>query len=193
MDFNGAKTHIISLLRRELPPELYYHCVEHTLDVCEATRRLNALENIKDHAAKLLETAALYHDAGMLIRYADHEEASVDIACQTLPGFGYTADDIDAVVNLIRITKLPQKAVTIEEQILCDADLDYLGRDDFFIHSFQLKLEWEMNNVLKTNLTEWLKVQVKFLSEHDYFTISARDLRGKIKAKNLKEINEMAK
>ncbi len=193
MDFNGAKEHIISLLRKQLRPELSYHCVEHTLDVYESTCRLIGLEVPTGADPRILQTAALWHDAGMLVRYREHEEASAALVREILPGFGYTPVEIESVSALIMITKLPQRAITPEEQILCDADLDYLGRDDFFIHSFQLQLEWKVNNILRTNLREWLDIQVKFLSEHEYFTASAKKLRGEKKESNLEEIRKMAK
>jgi predicted metal-dependent HD superfamily phosphohydrolase len=193
MDFTGAKEHIISLLRKELRPDLHYHCVEHTLDVYEATCRLIELERPADVPHDILKTAALWHDAGMLTRYREHEEASVTMVQQILPGYGYSQAEIDSVATLIMITRLPQQAITLSEQILCDADLDYLGREDFFIHSFQLQLEWKVNNIKRTNLSEWLDIQVKFLSEHDYFTKSARKLRCKLKAENLEEIKKMVR
>jgi len=188
MDFIGAKAYITARLQRELPANYYYHCVEHTLDVLSATCCLAGLEMDDPTEIQLLETAALYHDAGMLIRYKEHEETSALLARQCLPGFGYTENEIETVANLILKTKLPQLACTLSEQILCDADLDYLGRDDFFIHSFQLQLEWNLNNICHTNLRQWLDIQVKFLSEHKYFTRSANNLRAETKSKNLEEL-----
>jgi len=92
---------------------------------------------------------------------------------------------------LIMVTRLPQKASTIAEQILCDADLDYLGREDFFIHSFELQYEWNVLGIRKTNLSEWLGIQIKFLSDHTYFTKSANDLRNQKKSTNLHEITSL--
>lgn len=189
MDFTGAKAHILSLLTTKLPPELYYHCVEHTLDVYESTCRLISLELPADSNSEILQTAALWHDSGMIVRYKAHEETSVALVREMLPAFGYTPAEIDAVAGLIMVTKLPQRANTLTEQILCDADLDYLGRNDFYIHSFQLQLEWRVNNILQTTLREWLEIQVKFLSEHEYFTQSARRLREQTKLHHLSEIN----
>jgi predicted metal-dependent HD superfamily phosphohydrolase len=191
MDFNTASGYIIQRLRRELNPSLTYHCVEHTLDVLEATRRLSEAEITDTRARNILETAALFHDAGMIIQYKDHESASARLAREVLPAYGYTAPDIDEIEQLIMVTKLPPRPYNHHEQIICDADLDYLGRNDFYIHSFSLRLEWKLNNVKNTTLAEWLDIQVKFLSEHQYFTKSAMLLRNETKLSHLEEIRRM--
>ena len=191
MDFNGASDYIIQRLQTELSPTLFYHSFEHTLDVLEATRHLNEVENIDEHSKLILETAALYHDAGMLVQYADHEAVSASMVRSILPGFGYTNDEITQIAGLIMVTRLPQRAVHLFEQILCDADLDYLGRDVFLINSFKLRLEWQVNGIRSTSLKEWFDIQIKFLGEHRYFTKSAFDLRNEVKLNNLAEIKQL--
>jgi uncharacterized protein len=191
MDFGGARDYIIQRLRLELKPTLYYHSVEHTIDVHEATKRLIAAEHIADNTAVLIETAALYHDAGILFQYTNHECASVELSRQKLPGFGYSPADIDFIAEMIMVTSLPQRPSSLTGQILCDADLDYLGREDFFIHSFQLRLEWQIEGIKNLNLHAWLQTQVSFLSDHQYFTNSAIALRNEQKNKNLLEIKQL--
>ncbi|MCX6284359.1 MAG: HD domain-containing protein [Bacteroidetes bacterium] len=188
MDFQGAKSFIVEKLRKELNPGYTYHCLGHTLDVHAAVIRLIGMEGIPEEEARLMEVAALYHDSGMLVRYLDHESASVDLATRFLPDFSFKKEEIAMISSLILVTRLPQKASSIAEQVLCDADLDYLGREDFFIHSFELQNEWNHFGIRKTDLTSWLDIQVKFLSEHDYFTKSAVLLRSRKKSENLNEI-----
>ncbi len=191
MDFGGARDYIIQRLRLELKPTLYYHSVEHTIDVHEATQRLIAAEHITENTAVLIETAALYHDAGILFQYTNHERASVELSRQMLPVFGYSPDDIDFIGEMIMVTSLPQRPSSLAGQILCDADLDYLGREDFLIHSFQLRLEWQIEGIKNLNLHDWFKSQVSFLSDHQYFTKSAIAIRNEQKNKNLQEIKQL--
>lgn len=193
MDFTGAHDYIVHRLKNELAKEFSYHSVDHTLDVLDACRRLARLEKVNGDLLPLLETAALFHDAGILIRYKDHENSSVAIAREILPQYGYLPDETETIAGLIQVTRLPQQATTLAEQILCDADLDYLGRDDFFIHSFQLQLEWKNLGILESTLEEWFKIQVKFLGEHRYYTASAKLLRNERKLKTLGQITEMVK
>ncbi len=188
MDFKGASEYIIQRLRSELSPALHYHCLAHTLDVAEATRRLIETEKITVEAGILVETAALFHDAGMIYQYADHESRSAEMAMQILPGFGYSKASLDEVSALIMSTRLPQQPHSLHEQVICDADLDYLGRSDFFINAFKLRLEWQVNGIRSTTLAEWLDIQVDFLGDHQYFTKSAVKLREATRKSNLAEI-----
>jgi uncharacterized protein len=191
MDLERARNYIITRLGKELNPSLYYHTLEHTLDVQESVIRLCRCENTDTKLNHIIQTAALFHDAGMIITYEEHEVASVDIAREILPQFLYTPEEIDLVSDLILVTRLPQRPKTHAEEIICDADLDNLGRQDFFLHSFRLKLEWELNGILTCDLKEWLHRQVKFLEDHDFFTADAIATRQEKKMKNLAEIKKI--
>jgi uncharacterized protein len=149
------------------------------------------MEDIKGKELDLLLTAVLFHDAGMMVGYDNHEEVSAALAREVLPSFRYDEEDIRIVTGLINVTRLPQNASTRLEEIICDADLDYLGRNDFYIHSFQLRLEWEIHGVKKTSLTDWIKIQVQFLSNHAYYTKSAKALRSELKQKYLSELKAL--
>lgn len=191
MDYSKAREYITSKLADELNPDLSYHNIDHTLDVLNAASHLAVRESISQHETTLLETAALFHDSGMLHTYNGHEEASVKIVKETLPDFGYTPEDISAISDMIITTKLPQSASTHLEKILCDADLDYLGREDFFMIAHQLQYEWNILEIRKTTLREWYELQIMFLEEHTFFTLSAQKLRNEKKADNLKQVKEL--
>ncbi len=191
MNFDGAKSFILRKLKEELKPTLYYHDVDHTLDVYNSAERIMRQENINGEEALLVKTACLYHDSGMLRTYIGHEKASCDIARQTLPRFDYTKKQIEVICNMIMTTKLPQSASEKLEKIICDADLDYLGRDDFYMISHRLKLEWNLLNINPTTLKEWYELQVKFLESHNYFTKSAIESRTEGKEINLNQIKEL--
>jgi hypothetical protein len=127
----------------------------------------------------------------MIRTYAGHEDASCDIAIKTLPKYGYSQNSIHSICEMIMTTKLPQSAQGKLAKILCDADLDYLGREDFFMISHRLKLEWLILEVNPTTLREWYELQVKFLEDHNYFTQAAIQSRNKGKAQNLAQIKTL--
>ncbi|RLD81890.1 MAG: phosphohydrolase [Bacteroidetes bacterium] len=191
MKYPEARDFIIKKLSNELDPNLTYHRIEHTLDVLNAAGNFAELEGISAHDRIILETAALFHDSGMLTTYIGHEDASVDIARKYLPEYGYETRDIDLISDMIITTKLPQSASTFLEKILCDADLDYLGREDFFMIAQQLQYEWNILNIRHTTLREWYELQIMFLGNHVFFTKSAQKLRDEKKADNLKQVQEL--
>ena len=191
MNFVKAKEFLLSKLERELDPTLKYHNTEHTQDVLQSVENLGKMERVNGKDFILLKTAALFHDSGMLIQYDDHEEASTRLASRYLPDFGYTAQEIKVINKMIMSTSLPQNANTELEKILCDADLDYLGRVDFFMIAHRLQYEWNELNIKETNLKTWYKLQIEFLENHNYFTVSAKKLRQKKKEQNIKEIKDL--
>lgn len=193
MDFTGAKKYILKELEAKQNPNLVYHSLEHTLDVLKSAINIAEMEGVSGKDLILLKTASLYHDSGMLLRYIGHEEASVEIINEVLPRFDFTDKEIDTIANMIRTTKLPQEADTFLAQILCDADLDYLGRDDFFMIAHRLRYEWNTLDINKLTLHEWYQLQINFLESHEYFTKCAIKLRQKKKMENLKQIKDLMK
>ncbi|GGH82068.1 exopolyphosphatase/pppGpp-phosphohydrolase [Filimonas zeae] len=187
MLFDPAETFIIHKLQAELPAHLTYHNVNHTLDVYSAAERIGLQEGIGPEKMKLLLTAACYHDSGFLIAAEEHEEHSCNIAKEALPGFGYTQEQIDTICGLIRATKVPQLPNNHLEQILADADLDYLGREDFWPISDKLYQELLFTGKIRDK-QEWNRVQLRFVEAHHFFTQTAISTRQKQKELNLASI-----
>jgi predicted metal-dependent HD superfamily phosphohydrolase len=190
MNIHNLCDFIIEKMKRELPSNIVYHSVDHTMDVHDAAVRLAKLEGLSDSEINLLRAAALLHDSGITVGFEDHESHSVKIAEDYLPSFGFNAAEIDTIKRMIMATKLPQSATTILEKVLCDADLDYLGRADFFVTAQKLRLEWEYTGN-KIDLSDWYVIQMNFLRNHDYQTSSAQQLRGERKLQNLREVENL--
>lgn len=191
MDYQKAREFILKKLKKELKPDLTYHSIDHTLDVLESATNIADKEKVNGHDRTLLMTAALFHDSGMLDTYIGHEDASTKIVQEHLPGFGYEQGDIDLINKMIMTTKLPQSASSFLEKILCDADLDYLGREDFFMIAHRLQYEWNVLNIRETTLREWYELQIMFLENHTFFTKTAQHLRNEKKSDNLKQVKEL--
>lgn len=176
MQFEQVQSFILDKLRKELPPHLSYHSVYHVEDVYEAALMLAEAENVDGDDLTLLLTAVLFHDAGFLIGPNEHEKASCRIASDILPGFGYNQDQIDRICGMIMATRIPQTPYNHLERIICDADLDYLGREDFFTIGNELFAELRVYGIVR-NEDDWNRIQIKFLEKHEYFTPTAIRLR----------------
>lgn len=124
-----------------------------------------------------------------MIQSDNHEEIGCDIARATLPQFAYSTAQIDAVCKMILVTRIPQSPSNLLEKIISDADLDYLGRDDFYTIGQTLFEELKMNGILETE-KEWDQLQIKFLEQHRYFTSTSLANRAAKKAKHLKALKE---
>jgi len=187
MKFGEAKKFILQKLKKELPQHLSYHSVEHVKDVVDAARAIGKSEGIKGTDMKLLLTAALFHDSGFLKGPKEHEKVSCEIARKNLPQFGYTQEQIELICGMIMATRIPQTPHTHLEQILADADLDYLGRDDFWRIGNKLFEELSVYGIINDE-SEWNKLQIKFLENHNYFTPTAIKTRKAKKDAYLAEV-----
>jgi uncharacterized protein len=187
MQFIQAGEYITNRMREELSENLVYHSIEHIEDVFEAAGKIGKLENITSHEMTLLLTAAWYHDAGFMVKADGHEEESCRIVQEILPRYEYTPDEIKQICGLIRATRVPQAPQNHLEQIMADADLDYLGRADYFDISRKLYQELAISGVI-CNEKDWQQMQINFMQNHHYFTQTAINLRQQTKEENLQQI-----
>jgi uncharacterized protein len=190
MDYEKAKAFVFAKLTTDLLPDLTYHGIHHTKDVLTAVIMLAKAEQMSPTDTLLIKSAALYHDIGFTETYKDHEEAGCEIARKSLPQFGYNPVHTEQICGMIMATKIPQTPHNIMEQILCDADLDYLGRKDFYPISNTLFQEFMHYGTVRER-KEWDRLQVKFFESHHYFTETANALRLPEKNKRLAELKEI--
>ncbi|MGV3637041.1 MAG: HD domain-containing protein [Flavobacteriales bacterium] len=184
MDPQAARAFILRKLREELPEARTYHCLEHTLDVYASAVDIAEQEGVSGEGLTLLKVAALYHDAGFAVQDLEHEQASCAIVREKLPGFGFTTEQVELICEMIMATRIPQAPRNKLARILCDADLDYLGRGDFERIGNTLFAEMRHYGVLKTE-RDWNELQVRFLERHTYFTSTNKRLREPVKQGNL--------
>ena len=188
--FLRIKQHVVNKLEEGLAESLTYHNLNHTLDVLDQAVIIARKENITDpDDLLLLQVSALYHDIGFLDTYSGHEERSCVIAGAELNCFGFSPTQIDKIMGMIRATRVPQTPLTKLEEIICDADLDYLGRSDFFKIGDGLYQEF-LDQQIVSDEQEWNMLQIRFLESHRYFTQSSLQRRQITKMQHLQAIKE---
>ena len=190
IQFTDIQEIILDKLEKELPRYLYYHNVKHTVDVVTEVELIGWGEGCSDEEILLLKTAGLFHDVGHTVTYDNHEYQGTLIAREMLPKFHYTPGQIEKISSIIMSTRLPPKPTNLLESIICDSDLDYLGRSDFIPVSNTLFEELKAQNKMGS-LNDWNKMQVKFISGHQYFTNTARSLREVNKQLQIERIQSL--
>jgi TolB-like protein/predicted metal-dependent HD superfamily phosphohydrolase len=185
-DFNGAENHINKLLEAEMP-SLPYHNIHHIQDVLQAAVRIAETEQVTGENLALIRIAALFHDAGFIRAARGHETHGADMAKEILPAYGLSEEQIESICSMILATRLPQTPQNKLDRILCDADLDYLGRDDFYEIGSRLLEEMKAQGTVETE-REWNLVQKTFLESHRYHTDFGKNKREKNKQERLSEI-----
>jgi predicted metal-dependent HD superfamily phosphohydrolase len=101
----------------------------------------------------------------------------------------FNPTNIATIKNMIMATKIPQSPHSLPEMILCDADLDYLGRADFEQVSDRLRREMMNYEIIKTE-PEWNHLQVSFFEGHRYFTSSSQRDRNPMKMQQLEKLRQ---
>ena len=190
IQFTDLQELMLSKFEKELPPQLYYHNIKHTIDVVTQVELIGLGEGVDDEDLLLLKTAALFHDSGHILGYEDHERFSTIIAREILPDYYYTQKQIDKICELIFATRMPPDPKNRLEEIMCDADLDYLGRSDMIPVSTLLYRELKEHNMIKS-WNEWNRLQIKFITNHQYFTKTALSLREVNKLKQIERIKKL--
>lgn len=191
IQFADLEEYILTRLEKELPTYLHYHNVKHTVDVLVGVEIIGAAENVTDEEDMLLlRTAALFHDMGQIVQSKGHEAISCDFAREILPRYHYTQEQVDKICALIMVTQLPPKPNTLLERIMCDADLDYLGRTDFIPVSDTLFEELRVQNLI-TDKNTWNQQQIKFISSHTYFTKFAQKNREVNKQNQVRRLKSL--
>ncbi len=188
--YQQAYEYIINRMTKEISPAFYYHNVPHVLDVLDSAIRIAKAEKISDSDLELLKVAVLFHDSGFIKSPINHEATSCVFALDYLPGIGYSSDEIDIICKLIMATRVPHQPESLLEEIICDADLDYLGREDFFTTGNKIFRElFEQGNI--EDEKAWNELQVKFLSAHRYFTATSIASRQEKKDSHLEQVKEL--
>ena len=190
IQFTDIQEIILDKLEKELPDYLFYHNVKHTVDIVTEVELIGWGEGCSDEEILLLKTAGLFHDAGHTVAYDNHEFHGTVLAREMLPKYNYSPEQIEKICSIIMATKLPPKPSNLLESIICDSDLDYLGRSDFIPVSNTLYEELKAQNKIGS-LNDWNKIQVKFISGHQYFTQTARSLREVNKQQQIERIQSL--
>lgn len=181
------ESRIKEILKTGLDKRLHYHGFHHVLYVLDAASEIASYSDLSDRERLMLKTAVLLHDAGFLRTYNEHEVAGTEIANEMLPEFGYTKSDIKIINGMIMATRIPQSPANHLEEIIADADLEYLGTDNFEKISEYLYMELIEYNYIRSR-EEWNQIQVRFLKSHRYFTEFCIQKKEPVKQKHLKKI-----
>ena len=172
-------------LSNKLDSKYHYHNLHHTKRVINSAKQIGNHYNLSRDDWRDLLTACLLHDYGFIKSHIDHEEIGAQISKEILPGYYFSDDHIESISSLILITKVAEKPSNLLESIIRDADLEYIGSDDFQKISEYLKKEWLECGVVD-NENQFYKIQYEFLLSHNFYTAYMQEKGRDQKIKNIK-------
>jgi uncharacterized protein len=187
-----VEQYIRELFRDELPDGIKYHDANHTLHptkgVVAAANCIAISEKISDLDRELIIAAAYFHDSGFIREYGKNEPIASRMAGRILKLIGYKPNEIEKIQKMILATDLVVEPKTHVEKILCDADLDHFGRDDFFKLDAKLREGRRIRGLDVSDDAKWYKGTLAVITNHQYYTESQKKLREKEKQKNIKRL-----
>ncbi len=163
------KEKIFNDLSNILDENYSYHNLDHTKRVISAAVDIGSNYDLSEKDWRCLLTACLLHDYGFIESHVEHEKISAKLSSQILPKYDFSETDIQIINSLIIVTKLEKKPKNLLESIIRDADLEYLGSEDFIKISPLLKKEWINCEVVKSD-SEFYKIQYEFILNHSFYT-----------------------
>ncbi len=169
MKYTRAIEYAISELKEKLPMELTYHSLQHTLSVMELAREIGKEEGLSEEEMHLVSIAAAFHDIGFTRSLEKHEEESCKVAEEILPELGFDTGEVERIKEMIMSTKLPQSPSDKLSEVLCDADLGYIGKNKYFEIAHGLYEELAATGNELSN-QDWIDLQIRFLENQSFFT-----------------------
>lgn len=167
-----------------------YHNWAHTIEVTERAILLGRKIGVSEQKLWELTIAGLFHDAGYVKDYQNHEEESAKMCADYLQQHGVGQEFIDRISSLILATRPKVEPVFLEEKILKDADLAGAGSPQYFEQAESLRAEWAHFRNQKYSDEEWCRISRMHLKEHQFYTAEAVHLYGEQKKANVKEVKK---
>lgn len=184
--------YIRDLFREELPHGIKYHDADHTLHptrgVVAVANKIALAEKISERNRELLIAAAYFHDTGYIREYDKNEPIAARMAGRILKLIGFEPDEIKKIQNMILSTDLAREPQTHLEKILCDADLDHLGREDFLELDGKLRQGRGNRGIDVDDDKKWYEGTLALIRNHRFYTQYQKELREEKKKENIQKL-----
>ena len=187
---NALQSAALDYLSANLPPDCTYHNAQHTLEVCNAVMEFTQHGDWPPEEYAALRIAAIFHDFG----YLTAPEANEALALPYIKKFAADGAIDDRVVEraheLILETVYPYCPITPAGELLCDADIEYIGRDCFMERAGMFRRELQLQGLEYDDVT-WWNMEMDFLLRNKFFTPVCRQLREAGRQKNIAAVEKI--
>lgn len=184
---NKVEKFVTKYINDNLDATFVYHNIAHTQRVVGKVQELieNESITISDNEKQQLIIAAWFHDTGFTKTIQGHEKESVQIAEDFLTSENVSETDIKAISKIIMATQMGYEPKSILEGLIKDADCAHVSSKKYEDYTSLLRKEWELTLDKKASKTEWIEENIKFLTNHTFYSPLAASKWEKRKGKNL--------
>ena len=174
------------LLKQSRCKSLQFHNYQHTRNVVQNAELIAMEAGLAEEDLELVLISAYFHDVGNMETLKQHEMLSCSIARKFLEKEQYPEEKIEIIEHIILATEINRVPTTFLEEIIRDADLSHLGGLTFLEQNHQLREEWASFLGLVFTDEDWVRLNLKFLNEHHYYTAAAKKLYAPQKEENVR-------
>lgn len=185
-----AQIYAQEILKNQLPDNIIFHSFNHTKNVVQAIQEIGMHSGMNDSEMEILELAGWFHDLGYTTTTKNHEDKSAEIAKEFLTAKKYAPENTSQVIGCILATKMPQNPKNKLEEVICDADLVHLGKEEYLEISELLQEELEQILDKEIGDRDWYLNNKSFIENHEFFTKYARKKYAERVRKNLNLVTQ---
>ncbi len=171
--------------KKEISDEYVFHNIRHFREAVEAATELAEIYNLPPEEVAEIQIAMWFHDLGFSNGWEGHEERSAELAEKFLRGENFDSAGIERVKSYIAATKPDVVPTSLIEEIIHDADTSHIGTKKYFNKLGLLRTEMEAREGKKYSEKKWLKLNLKFLEDHKFYSALAESKYGPRKRKNV--------
>ncbi|MEY3240623.1 MAG: hypothetical protein RIR11_2061 [Bacteroidota bacterium] len=182
-----TEVYVLGFFEEKISNKFVFHDLEHTVQTVAAAKAIGEGFRLAEKDLALVQLAAWFHDTGYYEGATEHEERSCIVATQSLKDI-LPEEDLKIILGCIRATKIPQSPITIQEQVLCDADLSHLGMKIYWDRTGKLRQEFVLARDLIMGEQDWINFELNFMLGHEYHTTVAREMFNKKKGKHIQQL-----
>lgn len=192
-----AEKLVTEILQNQLSEKLTYHNYDHTKMVVDAASMIGKAENLDEESFQILLIAAWFQDTGFRDAYEGHEQKSKTIAESFLKAEKVSPDKVEKVAKTILSTQADEAPKNKIEEILSDANLIHITKDDY--EEYVDKLRTELSNFEEKKYTdiEWYQMNLEYITRANFYTKHGQEAlsneKDKVRDKLQKKLNKLKK
>ncbi len=134
--------------------------------------------------------AAWFLYTGFCSDPVNYQKTSAELASGFFEEKGLSPDIIQVIEETILATRYPQQPVTIQSQILCDAETSWMADKSFFQKLDLLRKEKSISVKKEIEEKSWIAEHIRLFENHTYFIPFSREMFEKKKDKNMLRLKE---
>ena len=168
------KEQVLDLLQQKFPEDKhFYRGATHTINALQVVEEYIDNMRLGTYEAQILRLGVLMRDLGELNQIENGEDG-IALVKKLMAESGFTFVQTKVVADLVKAARHPHRPTNLLERIICDVDMEYLGREDHEQASEMFFQELYRNSMVSSR-EEWDQWQQELLETHQYHTPYGRE------------------